>query len=57
MIQKKMYTATYWPNIVDKGRKESIGYKLAAQAVFLPIDQRLDEEDIERISEVYLNEG
>lgn len=57
LIQKKMYTATYWPNIVDKGRKESIGYKLAAQAVFLPIDQRLDEEDIERISEVYLNEG
>lgn len=55
LIDAKIFTATYWPNIFEWCREDETEYLLARDIIPLPIDQRYKEADMMRILEV-LNE-
>lgn len=51
--EQRIYTATYWPKLAElnNGKFEE---RLAKNLIPLPIDQRYNEEDMKRISDVCL---
>lgn len=49
LIDNKIYTALYWPNVQQWVKKDSLEYSMTKKIVYLPIDQRYDQTDIERI--------
>ena len=49
LIQNKIFTACYWPNVLEWCGKNQLEYKLATQIIPLPIDQRYNEMDMDRI--------
>lgn len=52
LIAERIYTATYWPNVLNDARRDTYEYNLANRLMALPIDQRYNEEDMQRIVEV-----
>ena len=52
LIDNKVYVATYWPNVLDWVNTNSTEYTLTTQLLPLPIDQRYNEEEIQRIIEL-----
>ncbi len=50
LIDNKIYVARYWPELVRPGERESIGQLISETLLPLPIDQRYDREDMERIA-------
>lgn len=52
LIDNKIYVATYWPNVFKWCSKETLEYQFAETIIPLPIDQRYDYEDMERIINV-----
>ena len=52
LIRNKVFVARYWPNVLEWCKEEDIEYKLAAQIIPLPIDQRYSKSDMERILEI-----
>lgn len=49
LIENKIFVATYWPNVKEWCIPDDLEYWLAEKTVFLPIDQRYDKEDLNRI--------
>lgn len=49
LIEKKVFVARYWPNVLEWATKDDIEYLLAYQMQPLPIDQRYSEENMKRI--------
>ena len=49
LIDNKIFVATYWPNIYDWCGEGDVGYALCQNILPLPIDQRYNKEDINRI--------
>ena len=49
LISNKIYVATYWPNVIEECSKDSVEYKLAKMLLPLPIDQRYNSSDMDRI--------
>lgn len=49
LIEAKVYTPFYWPNVKQWCDPEELEYQLAETIIPLPIDQRYDEQDMERI--------
>ena len=49
LINRKIYVATYWPNVLESISNDKIEYRLADEIVCLPIDQRYNREDMLRI--------
>ncbi len=49
LLQNKVFTATYWPNIFDWCNESSIEWQLATNLLPLPIDQRYGLAEMERI--------
>lgn len=56
LLQHKIYTATYWPNVFEWCEEEDLEYKMAKEIVYLPIDQRYSENDLDRIFQVIKNQ-
>lgn len=52
LIERKIFVATYWPNVYDWTLPESIEYKLAQNMVPLPVDQRYTLEDMQYMVEI-----
>lgn len=52
LIDKKIFVARYWPNVLDWTTKDDLEYLLAFQMQPLPIDQRYGEEEMNRIIDV-----
>lgn len=52
LIAAKIFVPTYWPNVLELAAKGSYEQWLAQQLLPLPIDQRYDEQDMQRIIEV-----
>lgn len=52
LIKNKVFVARYWPNVLEWTANEDIEYHLAYQMQPLPIDQRYDRADINRIVEI-----
>ena len=49
LIENKIFVATYWPNVFDWVTPNGIEYKLANCLVCIPVDQRYEDADMERI--------
>lgn len=49
LTEHKIYTATYWPNVMEWATESSIDYIYAKSIVHLPIDQRLDTNDLDKL--------
>lgn len=49
LIENKVFVAKYWPNVDDWAGAEATETWMANHILPLPIDQRYDEEDMERI--------
>lgn len=52
LIDNKIFVATYWPHIEEYCPKNSYELELQSNLLALPIDQRYDELDMQRILEV-----
>lgn len=50
LIKNKIYVAKYWPDALKRINKTE--YEMIEQLILLPIDQRVDIDDINRIAEV-----
>ncbi|WP_265132318.1 hypothetical protein [Chryseobacterium oranimense] len=51
LINKKIYCATYWPNVFEWCSEETNSYMLAEEIIALPIDQRYSINDMRKILE------
>jgi hypothetical protein len=49
LIDKKIYTPIYWPNVKNWCNQNSLEYKLTNEVVYLPIDQRYGFYEISSI--------
>lgn len=49
LIKCKVYTAQYWPNVMEWVEKDSLEYNLTNNVVCLPIDQRYNEKEMKYI--------
>ena len=54
LLQNKIFTACYWPNVLEECPADSLDYKLAKYILPLPVEQRYNSEDMERICNVLL---
>ncbi|MBR2298487.1 MAG: hypothetical protein IKA45_06430 [Bacteroidales bacterium] len=52
LIQNKVFVARYWPNVLEWCDEDELEYKLAAQIIPLPVDQRYGEVDMMKIIEL-----
>ena len=52
LISNNIFVATYWPNVFNWCKSESIESIFAREILPLPIDQRYRDEDMERIIEI-----
>ncbi len=52
LIERKVFTPTYWPNIFEWTTADMLEYKLARDIVYLPIDHRYDLNDMAYILDV-----
>lgn len=57
LIENKIFVARYWPNVLEWTNKGDIDYLLAFQTVHLPVDQRYDEKDMNRIIDLITEYG
>lgn len=49
LIEKQIYVATYWPNVFEWCNIDDLEYDLTDNIVCIPIDQRYESNDMERI--------
>lgn len=49
LIEKKIFVATYWPNVFEWCKKDTLEYQLASRIIALPIDQRYGEKEMNYI--------
>jgi hypothetical protein len=55
LLDNKIYTPTYWPNVKKWCDKNSLEYQLTNEVIYLPIDQRYSIEDMLTITNLILN--
>lgn len=55
LIANKVFVAKYWPNVAAWSKPDSLETWLANHILPLPIDQRYDEKDMERIIQLILS--
>ncbi len=49
LIENKIFTALYWPNVLNWVNETTIEYKYSTHIVHLPIDQRLEKKELDNI--------
>ncbi|WP_236974808.1 hypothetical protein [Membranihabitans maritimus] len=52
LLDKKIYTPKYWPNVTRWANKNTIEYDYSSNLLHLPIDQRYRPEDLSRIVKI-----
>ena len=57
LIAEKIFVATYWPNVLEWCKPNDWEFQLAEKTVFIPIDQRYGEEDMNRIIDIIQKYG
>lgn len=50
LLEKRIYTPTLWAECFSACQPDSIVYELSRDLICLPIDQRYEIEDIERMA-------
>lgn len=56
LAEHKIYTAMYWPNVLEWVKKDQLEYDFANNIICVPIDQRYDIESMSKIIKVISNE-
>ena len=54
LIENKVYTPSYWPNVKNWIGMDSVEYNYAQNILHLPIDQRLGEIEMNKILNLIL---
>ncbi|MBB4120076.1 hypothetical protein GGR32_002388 [Mesonia hippocampi] len=54
LLKNKIYCATYWSNVLDWSNPTSNSYNLVGELIPLPIDQRYDKKELDRIIEIII---
>ena len=54
LIENQIFCARYWPNVLEWCEQGDWEFQLAENLVCLPIDQRYDEDDMQRIINLIL---
>jgi hypothetical protein len=54
LSEKNVFTATYWPDALPRIRTNSIEWTLVNETLYLPIDQRLDRTQVEKVGRLVL---
>ena len=52
LISNDIFVATYWPNVLEWCKENDVEYQLTSNIVCMPIDQRYDREDMNRIIKI-----
>jgi hypothetical protein len=52
LIKEKVFTATYWPNVLEENALTTLEYDLASKIISLPIDQRYNATDMAKILKI-----
>lgn len=52
LIEKKIFVATYWPNVLGSCKDNMIEYELANKVIAIPIDQRYEKKEMEYIIKI-----
>ena len=52
LIENKVFVATYWPNVLDWCKDGMLEYKLASKVISIPLDQRYDKEEMNKIMQI-----
>lgn len=52
LIHNKIFCARYWPNVIEDAAPDSLEYNLTKNLIAIPIDQRYNIEDMDRVLEV-----
>ncbi len=52
LIEHRIYTAMYWPNVLDWAAEGSTEHRYAGNIIHLPIDQRMDKSGLDTILEI-----
>lgn len=52
LIQNQIFTARYWPNVLNDARPTDLEFSLTMNILPLPIDQRYGKEDMDRIIKI-----
>ena len=55
LIQSQIFVARYWPNVLNDAKPTDFEFSLTMNILPLPIDQRYDKEDMNRIIEIIKN--
>lgn len=56
LTDNRIYTPIYWLDVLTSSDKRSIEIQYAGKLIHLPIDQRYDTTDIDRIIKIIMNE-
>ena len=55
LIDNKIFVATYWPNVLEWCKEDTLEYQLADRIIAIPIDQRYGEEEMKYITNLILS--
>lgn len=56
LIENKIFTPVYWQSVLDLVKPECLEYGYVQNLIHLPVDQRYDKEDLDRICKIIANE-
>ena len=52
LIANRVFVATYWPNVLQWCQSDDWEYYLAERTVFIPVDQRYGQADLQQIIQI-----
>ncbi len=55
LIEKRIFAATYWPNVLEWANEDQWEYRLASLMVAIPVDHRYDGNDLSRVIDLVSN--
>lgn len=55
LIENKIFVATYWPNVLEWCKDDMLEHELASKLIAIPIDQRYNNIDMNRIINMIIN--
>jgi len=54
LVTHNIFTATYWPDALQRVKAESMEAALIKETLFLPIDQRMEHAQVEAVGKLVL---
>jgi hypothetical protein len=56
LIENKVFTPVYWKSVLNLVTSESLEYKYVQNIIHIPVDQRCEKEDLDKICKIISNE-